>query len=75
MRDAKRRSKQQRSYNSKPQQKRNRASRNAARKLLEGSGAVSKGDGKDVDHRDGNPKNNSRSNLRVRSRAANRSVY
>ena len=39
------------------------------------AGAVKKGDGKDVDHRDGNPKNNSRGNLRVRSKSANRSVY
>ena len=29
--------------------------------------------GKDVDHKDGNPKNNSRSNLRIRSKSSNRS--
>ena len=75
MSGVKKRSKQQRSYNSKPQQKRNRASRNQARRMLEGSGAVSKGDGKDVDHRDGNPKNNSKKNLRARSQSANRSNY
>jgi hypothetical protein len=43
--------------------------------MLEGSGAVSKGDSKDVDHRDGNPKNNSKKNLRARSQSANRSNY
>ena len=29
--------------------------------------------GKDVDHKDGNPRNNSRSNLRIRSKSSNRS--
>ena len=36
-----------------------RASRNKARRTLTKSGRVKKGDGKDVDHRDGNPRNNS----------------
>jgi len=40
--------------------------RKAARRTLEKSGKVTKGDGKEVDHKDGNPKNNARSNLRVR---------
>jgi hypothetical protein len=35
-------------------------------------GKVRKGDGKDVDHKDGNPKNNGKHNLRVRSKSANR---
>ena len=60
-------------YQGKPQQKKNRAKRNAARAKLMASGAVSKGDGKDVDHKDGNPQNNSRKNLRVTSKSANRS--
>jgi len=29
--------------------------------------------GKDIDHKDRNPRNNSRSNLRVRSKSSNRS--
>jgi len=33
----------------------------------------SKGDGKDVHHRDGNPKNRSSKNLSVKSKARNRS--
>lgn len=54
-------------------QKKRRASRNAARAAMAKAGKVSKGDGKDVDHKDTNPKNNSKSNLRVQSKSANRS--
>tara|TARA_R110000803_G_scaffold136016_1_gene202950 strand:+ start:78 stop:383 length:306 start_codon:yes stop_codon:yes gene_type:complete len=60
-------------YHSSSEQKKNRASRNAARNSLEANGRVSKGDGKDVHHRDGNPKNNSSSNLAVTSKSSNRS--
>lgn len=49
------------------------AKRKAARRKLEKEGKVRKGDGKDVDHRNGNPKDNSRSNLRVKSKSDNRS--
>lgn len=49
----------------------NRA-RKKARRLMEKAGRVRKGDGKEVDHKDRNPKNNSRKNLRVMSRSANR---
>ena len=59
-------------YNAKPEQRANRSSRNIARRALEKLGLVKKGDGKDVDHKDGNPKNNSRSNIRVMRRSANR---
>ena len=52
-----------------------RAKRNAARRKLMAEGKVSKGDGKDVDHkkplRSGG--SNSRSNLRVQSKGNNRS--
>jgi hypothetical protein len=34
---------------------------------------VHKGDGRDVDHRDGNPHNNAESNLRVMDASRNRS--
>ena len=54
-------------------QKKNRAKRNAARRALEKAGKVHKGDGKDVDHKNGNPQDNQRSNLRVTSKRANRS--
>tara|TARA_R110000744_G_scaffold50722_1_gene109574 strand:+ start:156 stop:374 length:219 start_codon:yes stop_codon:yes gene_type:complete len=60
------------SYHSKPAQKKNRASRNAARRTLAASGRVSKGDGKDVDHRNGNPLDNSKKNLSVMARSRNR---
>lgn len=62
----------QRAYNSSPEQKKRRAQRNAARRKMEKTGAVKKGDGKDVDHKNKNTSNNSRSNLRVRSKSANR---
>ena len=60
-------------YHASPEQKNRRAGRNTARRLLQRSGRVTKGDGKDVDHRDRNPKNNSQKNLRVQSRSTNRS--
>ncbi len=70
MRDYKR---EYNSYHAKPTQKKNRAARNKARTLLSAIGRVRKGDGKDVDHKDRNPRNNSRSNLRVMSKSRNRS--
>jgi hypothetical protein len=49
-----------------------RALRNKNRAKAVKTGQVRKGDGKHIDHRDGNPKNNSRSNLRVVSARRNR---
>lgn len=49
-----------------------RSSRVMARRAMIKAGRVSKGDGLDVDHKNGNPKDNSKSNLRVLSRKANR---
>jgi hypothetical protein len=60
-------------YHSKPEQKKNRASRNAARRAMVRQGAASKGDGMDVDHKNSNPRDNRLSNLRMRSRSQNRS--
>lgn len=60
-------------YHSSPKQKKNRASRNAARAKLKKAGKVKKGDGKDVHHKNGNPRNNSKSNLAVASKSKNRS--
>lgn len=60
-------------YHSKPEQKKNRSSRNKARRLMEAKGRVRKGDGKDVDHKNSNPKDNSSGNLRVTSKSYNRS--
>lgn len=64
-----------RKYQSSPEDKKNRAARNRARLLAIKQGKVSKGDGKDIDHRDGNPQNNSPSNVRVTSRKLNRGKY
>ena len=60
-------------YHAAPEQKRKRASRNAARREMERKGRVSKGDGKDVDHKNGNPADNSPSNLRIKAKSSNRS--
>ena len=60
-------------YHAKPDQKKERAKRNRARKMMEELGYVRKGDGKDVDHKNSNPNDNSRKNLRVQSAHDNRS--
>lgn len=49
-----------------------RSKRNRARRTLMQEGLVRKNDKKDVDHKDGNPQNNIRSNLKVLSRSKNR---
>lgn len=59
-------------FQSSAKAKAERASRNSARRSAIKSGRVHKGDGKEVDHRDSNPKNNASSNLRVVSRKTNR---
>ena len=59
-------------YHSKPKQKKNRAGRNGARIIMKkkyGSTIL----GRDIDHKDRNPRNNSLSNLRVQSKSSNRS--
>lgn len=59
-------------YNARPGEKKRRAARNASRDKLEKEGRVRKGDGKDVHHKDGNPKNKSKSNLKVERKSKNR---
>lgn len=59
-------------FHSSTKSKKDRASRNKVRREAERDGRVSKGDGKDIDHRNGNPRDNRRSNLRVVSKSANR---
>ena len=59
-------------YHGTEEQKKNRASRNSARRDAEKRHGKSKLRGKEVDHRDGNPKNNSKDNLQIISRKANR---
>lgn len=62
-------------YQGTPEQIKKRAERVKARRLMEKTGAAKKGDGKDVDHitpmRSGGT--STKSNLRMRSKSANRS--
>ncbi len=62
----------QRKYNSSPEQKKRRAERNASRRKMEKAGKVRKGDGKDVDHKNHNTKDQSGKNLRVMDKGKNR---
>lgn len=62
-------------YHSKADQKKNRAGRNTARRRALAKGTVKKGDKKDVHHKDGNPRNNKSSNVKVVSRKKNRGKY
>lgn len=60
-------------YHKKPEQRARRSSRNKARRLMikkHGKAALK---GKDVDHKDRSPLNNSPRNLRIQSKATNRS--
>ena len=59
-------------YHKKPEQRRRNDSRKAARRLMVKKHGASKLDGKDIDHKDRNPKNNSTSNLRIQSKKTNR---
>ena len=62
-----------REYKVRSQQDRdNRSYRRRARRLLQKKLGI-KLKGKDVDHKDKNPRNNSRKNLRVQSKSKNRS--
>jgi hypothetical protein len=62
-------------YQGTEEQKKNRAKRNAARRAKMKTGAVHKGDGKDVDHKKPLSKggSNGSGNLRVKKASANRS--
>jgi hypothetical protein len=60
-------------YHAKALQKVNRAGRNKARKLVLKSGGAAKVAGKDVHHKNGNPRDNRMGNLAVATKAANRS--
>lgn len=67
------RAKTQKKYNSKPEQIERRAARNAARRKMVKAGKAKKGDGKDVAHKNNNPKNNSMRNLLLQPPSRNRS--
>ena len=59
-------------YHSQPLQKKNRAKRNLARRIMKRKLGNSI-NGKDIHHLDGNPNNNKSSNLKVVSKRFNRS--
>lgn len=59
-------------YQAKPEQVKIREARNRARYALMKAGKVHKGDGKDVDHKNMNPLDNSSGNLRVQPKSVNR---
>jgi hypothetical protein len=60
-------------YHARPEQKKRRAGRNLARATAKRKLGAKAIKGKDIDHKDRNPKNNSPSNLRVQSKGKNRS--
>lgn len=64
--------KEYRDYHSKPDQIKNRAMRNAARRLMIKKHGKEALKGKDIDHSDGNPRNNGRANLKITSIHYNR---
>ncbi len=70
MRDYK---KEYENYQGTPEQIKKRASRNKARSLLAQKYGKSAIAGKDVNHRDSNPLNNSIKNLNIQSKSVNRS--
>tara|TARA_Y100001937_G_scaffold85317_1_gene115380 strand:+ start:257 stop:475 length:219 start_codon:yes stop_codon:yes gene_type:complete len=70
MRDYK---KEYKDYHSKPKQIKNRSSRNKARKIMKKIRGAKAIKGKDIDHKNGNPRDNRVKNLRIRSIKLNRS--
>ena len=67
--------KEYREYHGTAEQRANRSKRVLARRKMIKKGRVRKGDGKDVDHEDGNPQNNSDNNLRVLDKSTNRGMH
>ena len=61
-----------RTFHGKAKQRKKRSNRVLARRKMIKKGKARKGDGKDIDHKDGNALNNGDSNLRVRSVRSNR---
>lgn len=59
-------------YQKKPEQAENQAARKRARRKLEKEGIVKPFDGKDVDHKNSQPTDNSRKNLKAISKSKNR---
>lgn len=64
--------KEYREYQGKPEQIARRSKRNQARLKIKKARGAAAVEGKDVDHKDRNPHNNSTSNLRIQSKKKNR---
>ena len=60
-------------YQGTAKQKKRRAGRNKARRIMIANGKAKKGDGKDVAHKDNNPLNSVAKNMRMESKKSNRS--
>jgi hypothetical protein len=61
-----------REYQGRPEQIKNRAARNKARRLMIKKHGKSAVKGKDIDHKNGNPRDNRKSNLQIMSKSKNR---
>lgn len=61
-------------FQSSKKAKKDRASRNAARRKMVKSGKAKKGDGKDVAHKNNNPRDNRRGNITMESKKKNRNI-
>ena len=59
-------------YNAEPEQRARRSARTNERNKRIRKGQLAVGDGKDIDHKDGNPMNNSASNISITSQNYNR---
>ena len=61
-----------REYQARPEQVKKRVKRNAARRMMIKKHGKSALKGKDIDHKNGDATNNSKSNLQIMDRSANR---
>jgi len=65
--------KEYKNYDSKPSVVKKRVNRNKARRKMIAKGKAKVGDGKDIDHKNGNTNDNSMSNLKAVKKSKNRS--
>jgi len=70
--DPVKRAKRLKKYNATPEQRKRRSARTNERNKRIRKGQLAVGDGKDIDHKDGNPENNSASNISITSVKYNR---
>jgi len=70
--DPVKRAKRLKAYNARPEQRARRSARTNERNKRIRNGQLSVGDGKDIDHKDGNPLNNSPSNISITTISYNR---